>query len=56
MVYLALELCMHSSFLGVGAFAKSWGPFMVLFPLAVRTQAGSRLFPSAALAHWGAAS
>jgi hypothetical protein len=36
MVYLALEFCRHARFLGVAACVKSWGPFLVLFPLAVR--------------------
>lgn len=36
MVYLAWEFCRRARFLGVAACLKSWGPFLVLFTLAVR--------------------
>ena len=39
MVYLALEFCRRARFLGVAACLKSWAPFVVLFPLAVRLRA-----------------
>jgi len=35
MVYLAIEFIRNARFLSFWSFAKSWGPFLVLFPIAL---------------------